>query len=117
MNNDYNKQWQCTIQMNNNVQWTTMTMNNANNNNIMATIAILNVTIHNDYYKQCIKWVKITMHNDYNEQWTMMKNDNNDNKKWLQWHCKTTIMLYNALQYNKVYCNPLLTTLTMTTVL
>ena len=45
-----------------------MTMNNANNNNIMATIAILNVTIHNDYYKQCIKWVKITMHNDYNEQ-------------------------------------------------
>ena len=39
-----------------------MTLNNAlnaNNDNIMimATITILNVTIHNDYNEQCSKWI------------------------------------------------------------
>ena len=43
-------------------------MNSTNNNNIMATITILNVTIHNDYNEQCFKWITITMHNDCNEQ-------------------------------------------------
>ena len=43
-------QW--TMDYNNNEQWTTMTMNIANNNNIMATITILNVT----------KWLQQIMH-------------------------------------------------------
>ena len=33
-----------------------MTKHNANNNNILATITILNLTIHNDYNEQCMKW-------------------------------------------------------------
>ena len=34
--------------------WTTMTMNNANKNNIMATITMLNVSVNNDYNEQSI---------------------------------------------------------------
>ena len=36
-------------------------MNNSNKNKIMAMITILNVTIHNNYNEQCIKWITITM--------------------------------------------------------
>ena len=47
-------------------------------NNIMATITMINVTIHKDHNEQCIKWIIIAMHNDYNEQWPM----NNENEQW-----------------------------------
>ena len=43
-------------------------MNNANNNNIMETITMLNVKMHNDYNEQGMKWITKTMHNYYNEQ-------------------------------------------------
>ena len=36
------------VDSNRNAQWTKMTMHNANNNNIMATITIWNIIIHND---------------------------------------------------------------------
>ena len=67
-------QW--TMFYNNNVQWTTMTMNNTNNNNIMATVTILNVTIHNEsmttmnHALNGLQWqCTMTMNN---EQWTMI---------------------------------------------
>ena len=44
---------------------------------MQTTIRIQNLTKHNDYDEQCIKWITTTMHNDYNEQWTM----NNDNEQ------------------------------------
>ena len=47
-------------------------MSNANNNdNKMATITMLNVTMHIDYNEQFIEWMTITMHNEYNEQLTI----------------------------------------------
>ena len=76
----------------------------------MATITILNVTIHNDYNEQCFKWITITMHNDCNEQWKMkngkwkmsmitrtMNNDYNDNEQSQQY----TTMYYN--NYNETF--------------
>ena len=65
----------------NNAQWTIITMHNANKNNIMATITIWNVTIHNDYNEQNNT---MNMNNEQwtmnNEQWTIMVNNNkNDN--------------------------------------
>ena len=47
MNNGLQKQ---TLQK----QRTTLRMHNTNNNNIMVTITIRNVTVHNDYNEQCI---------------------------------------------------------------
>ena len=49
--------------MNNNAQWTTMTMTNANKNKIMATITIQNARIHNDYNNHAL--------NELQEQCTM----------------------------------------------
>ena len=98
-NNDtclvHNEQY-TTITLYNELEWTTMTMNHANNINIMATITILNVTIHNDNNEQCIKWITKTMHNDYNEQWqwtmiTMTMTMNNDNEQWQQCTSSTTM--------------------------
>ena len=74
-------QW--TMDYNYIAQWTTMTFHNANHNNIMATITIQNVTVHNDYNEQCIKWItltqwlKWTMHNG---QWTITMNSDNEQR-------------------------------------
>ena len=61
-------QWQCTMQTITILQWQCT---------MQTTIRIQNLTKHNDYDEQCIKWITTTMHNDYNEQWTM----NNDNEQ------------------------------------
>ena len=57
---------------NNNAQRTTVTMHKANNKNNITAMTIRNVTIHNDYHEQYIKWITITIHND---------NDNNDQSR------------------------------------
>ena len=68
-------QWQCT-------------------SNIMATKTMRNITIHNEYNEQFIKWITITMHNENNnnEPWTMTMKNNK-----CQW--AMIAMYYNELQY------------------